>query len=64
MSVRLADTVYMDKAFPLWGKVARPERRMRGKYPGVAPSSVTCGDSFPQRGKPFVAFTRYIVFAV
>ena len=31
----------------------RGTRRMRGICPVVAPSSVTCGDSFPQRGKPF-----------
>ena len=46
------------ESLPLGGKVARPARRMRGKYPAVAPSSVTCGDSFPQRGKPFVEFAR------
>ena len=28
----------------------RGTRRMRGKCPEVAPSSVTCGDSFPQGG--------------
>ena len=39
------------KAFPLGGRW-RGTRRMREKYPEVAPSSVTCGDSFPQRGKP------------
>ena len=39
------------KAFPLGGRW-RGTRRMREKYPKVAPSSVTCGDSFPQRGKP------------
>ena len=37
------------KAFPLGGRW-RGTRRMRGKCPIVAPSSVTCGDSFPQRG--------------
>ncbi len=62
--VRFADTVFYGESLPLWGKVARPARRMRGKYPGVAPSSVTCGDSFPRRGKPFVAFTRYIAISV
>ena len=40
------------KAFPLGGRW-RGTRRMRGKCPVDAPSSVTCGDSFPQRGKPF-----------
>ena len=39
------------KSLPLGGKVARM-RRMRGKLPADSPSSVTCGDSFPQRGKP------------
>ena len=41
------------KAFPLGGRW-RETRRMREKYPEVAPSSVTCGDSFPQRGKPML----------
>ena len=40
------------KAFPL-GEGGALARRMRGKYPAVFPSSVTCGDSFPQRGKPY-----------
>ena len=31
--------------------------------PQNSPSSVTCGDSFPQRGKPFVRFARYIVIS-
>ena len=43
------------KAFPLGGKVARPARRMRGKCPAVAPSSVTFGDSFPPEGEAFRA---------
>ena len=30
----------------------RGTRRMRGNRPQGTPSSVTCGDSFPQRGKP------------
>ena len=36
----------------------RGTRRMRGKCPEVAPSSVGCADSFPQRGKPYMRFTR------
>ena len=51
-------TVFTEKAFSLGEKVARPARRMRGKCPAVAPSSVTYGDSFPQRGKPFIPFPR------
>ena len=43
-----------------WGGRWRGTRRMRGKLPAVAPSSVTCGDSFPQRGKPFGRFTRNV----
>ena len=43
---------------PFLGEGGAPARRMRGKLPAGAPSSVTCGDSFPQRGKPFVRFTR------
>ena len=38
----------------------RGTRRMRRKCPAVTPSSVTCGDSFPQRGKPYRRFARYI----
>ena len=56
--------VTQHKSLPLGGKVARPARRMRGIYPGVAPSSVTCGDSFPRRGKPFGRFTRKFSVAV
>ena len=41
------------KAFPLGGRWRGP-RRMRGKLPASTPSSVTCGDSFPQRGKPYI----------
>ena len=41
-----------------WGEGGAPARRMRGKCPADAPSSVTCGDSFPQRGKPYRRFTR------
>ena len=37
-----------------WGEGGALARRMRGKCPVVAPSSVTCGDSFPQRGKPYM----------
>ena len=48
---------FTEKAFPRGGRW-RGTRRMRGKCPEVAPSSVTCGDSFPQRGKPFIPFTR------
>ena len=60
------------KPSPLGGRW-RGTRRMRGRcpavatnqpvllqYPQISPSSVTCGDSFPQRGKPFVRFTCYI----
>ena len=35
-----------------WGEGGAPARRMRGECPKDSPSSVTCGDSFPQRGKP------------
>ena len=38
-----------EKPSPLGGRW-RGTRRMRGICPVVAPSSVTCGDSFPQRG--------------
>ena len=31
------------------------------QYPQISPSSVTCGDSFPQRGKPFVR-SRAVIF--
>ena len=48
------------KPSPLGGRW-RGTRRMRGKCPVVAPSSVTYGDSFPQRGKPFVQFTCNVV---
>ena len=41
------------KAFPLGGRW-RGTRRMREKCPEGSPSSVTCGDSFPQRGKPML----------
>jgi hypothetical protein len=47
-----------EKAFPFWGEGGAPARRMRGKCPEGAPSSVTCGDSFPQRGKPYRRFPR------
>ena len=40
-----------EKPSPLGGRW-RGTRRMRGICPVVAPSSVTCGDSFPKRGKP------------
>ncbi len=40
------------KPSPLGGRW-RGTRRMRGKFPVDSPSSVTCGDSFPQRGKPY-----------
>ena len=43
---------------PFFCEGGAPVRRMRGKLPAGAPSSVTCGDSFPQRGKPFVRFAR------
>ena len=33
------------------------------QYPQVFPSSVTCGDSFPQWGKPFARFTRWVALA-
>ena len=48
---------YGGKPSPL-GRRWRRTRRMRGKCPEVIPSSVTCGDSFPQRGKPYMRFTR------
>ena len=48
---------YGKKPSPL-GRRWRGTRRMRGKCPEVTPSSVTCGDSFPQRGKPYMRFTR------
>ena len=41
-----------------WGEGGALARRMRGKCPGVTPSSVTCGDSFPQRGKPPCGMTH------
>ena len=42
------------KAFPLGGRW-RGTRRMRGKCPEGSPSSVTCGDSFPQKGEAIAA---------
>ena len=51
------------KAFPLGGRW-RGTRRMRGRCPAVTPSSVTCGDSFPQGGKPFGRFTRNVVITI
>ena len=54
----LCSGLLRESLFPL-GEGGAPARRMRGKLPADAPSSVTCGDSFPQRGKPFVRFTRY-----
>ena len=51
------------KPSPLGGRW-RGTRRMRGKCPAVAPSSVTFGDSFPQRGKPFGRFARNVVITV
>ena len=59
--VRFADTFFIHcpvgrgdptppkKPSPFGGRW-RGTRRMRGKCPAVAPSSVTCGDSFPQGG--------------
>ena len=41
-----------------WGEGGALARRMRGKCPEVTPSSVTYGDSFPQRGKPPCGMTR------
>ena len=38
------------KSLPPLGGRWRGTRRMRGKCPAVAPSSVTCGDSFPRGG--------------
>ena len=43
-----------------WGEGGAPARRMRGKCPESCPSSVTCGDSFPQRGKPYLRFPRWV----
>ena len=44
------------KPSPLGGKVLNEVKRMRGDCPQAAakgaPSSVTCGDSFPRPGKP------------
>ena len=51
--VRDADIFYIAQMPSPFGGRWRGTRRMRGKCPGVAPSSVTFGDSFPQRGKPF-----------
>ena len=50
-----------ERSLPHWGKVARM-RRMRGSLPADAPSSVTCGDSFPQRGKPLFTPCQLSVF--
>ena len=52
-----------EKPSPFGGRW-RGTRRMRGICPAVAPSSVTCGDSFPRRGKPFGRFTRNVHVAV
>ena len=51
------------KSLPPLGEGGALARRMRGKCPASAPSSVTCGDSFPRRGKPYRRFTRYVVIA-
>ena len=52
---------YGKKPSPL-GRRWRGTRRMRGKCPEVTPSSVTRGDSFPQRGKPYMRFTRQVSY--
>ena len=49
---------FLRESLPLGGGRWRGTRRMRGICPEVAPSSVGCADSFPQRGKPFIPFTR------
>ena len=54
---RAGDPAPPKKPSPKGGRW-RGTRRMRGICPGVAPSSVTYGDSFPQRGKPYRRFTR------
>ena len=48
---RAAHFLWRGKPSPLGGRW-RGTRRMRGKCPEGCPSSVTCGDSFPHRGKP------------
>ena len=40
-------------SFP-FGRGRGIPRRGNGQPPQIFPSSVTCGDSFPQRGKPFL----------
>ena len=40
------------EAFTPWGE-GGPKGRMRGEQPHDAPSSVTCGDSFPRPGEAF-----------
>ena len=40
-------------SLPLLGEGGALARRMRGKCLASAPSSVACGDSFPQRGEAF-----------
>ena len=52
------------ESLPPLGEGGAPARRMRGKCPASTPSSVTCGDSFPQRGKPYLRFTRKFCVAV
>ena len=53
--VRFADTFLYNalsgKSLPLGGEGGALARRMRGKCPAAAPSSVTFGDSFPQEGE-------------
>ena len=61
---RLAQNCPERVSLPPLGGRWRGTRRMRGICPVVAPSSVTCGDSFPQRGKPFGRVTRYIHYTI
>ena len=44
------------KSLPPLGEGGALARRMRGKCPAGAPSSVTCGDSFPPRGSHICGF--------
>ena len=43
------------ESLPPLGEGGAPARRMRGKCPASTPSSVTCGDSFPQNGEAIFA---------
>mgnify|MGYP004570116951 CR=1 FL=1 len=52
------------ESLPLGGKVARPARRMRGKCPEVATSSVGCADSFPRGGEKSYSYRLPAIFAL